>query len=453
MWPQEFVKRGVDSFVKTFWGTSNSNPATHTVPSMPAHNVIATATSSPPAAGTTSTHGVYPGAAYSSPTPAIGNTSLPKHYKQNLQPPKLAQATAGASGNQRFFGRQQPVNPFLNTRPSRPFDFGTLGKNAASATPPSPTESIDIDMTDLTPAPPQVPTPPSSSSSNGGDSRRHVQPKPHAQRRVPPKLDVTSEITIEEDDGTLQEGYLGTWKGIQFFAQDNGAALKCACPLHHLACGHWVTTPKKEDCGLNCHETDFSQAAFLCPTCCASVQNIIDTKMSAKERTKITQAMIAGHEAHVIGYLVELVSKHVELKANITETVICIVRGNHSRECTATETPASAKPESLKDQIRAMTQSKKQRQFKARNTMNAAKKRSPVSTPDDMPSRKKVRSLSPQSDGEALYHSSRLVRKRTGERAVNAPTGREKRVLMGMPGDANDIPRWDPRADFIPFNA
>ena len=107
-------------------------------------------------------------------------------------------------------------------------------------------------------------TPQSPTSS---DARVKLQPREQRERHVinRPKRDLAAEITHEKDYGNLPEGYLGTWNRMRFYSPEIDIPCEIVDArglLHHLSCGHWVTTDERKPCGLNCHDPDFQNPPF-----------------------------------------------------------------------------------------------------------------------------------------------------------------------------------------------
>jgi hypothetical protein len=210
--------------------------------------------------------------------------------------------------------------------------------------------------------------------------RPKLQPKGQMKRRTVnrPKHDYAAEITYEEDDGDLPEGYLGTWNRMRFYSPeiDMPCRFDAACGLlHHLSCGHWVATNEKVQCGLNCHTPNFGAAPFNCPTCHQAVQNLIENQLSQKEKARVNQARNVGNETYLIGFLVEFVSKHIKMKANVTETVISIVREcNHERSCNVAVPPNIASRHSLERQVKQYYERKAERKLAMQNPPSSIKR-------------------------------------------------------------------------------
>ena len=285
--------------------------------------------------------------------------------------------------------------------------FVSVSPSVTSST--SPTGTVDIDMTDgestrestppATTLPgkrenhtaPSLPHPtvvtgegdqglPASSTST--DARPKLRPKCQRERHVVnhAKRDYAAEITYEEDDGDLPEGYLGTWNRMRFYSPEIDMPCRygdASSLLHHLSCGHWVTTDEKLPCGLNCHNPDFDVAPFSCPTCHQAVEDVIKNQLSEKEKARVDQAKSSGHEIYLVGFLVEFVSKRIKMKANITETVISFVReSKHGRNCQVADLPKTASSPSLERQVKQYYERKAEKELAAQNPPTATKRKS-----------------------------------------------------------------------------
>lgn len=128
---------------------------------------------------------------------------------------------------------------------------------------------------------------------------------------------------------------------MRFYDPEINLPCKGAGLLHHLTCGHWVSTDKHIECGANCYDLQPTNSVpFNCPTCQPTVLNIIETQLSAKEKEKVMLHKNAQNELYLVGLLVEFVSKRTKTKANITKTIMDIVRrGNVGRDCRAADAP------------------------------------------------------------------------------------------------------------------
>ena len=99
------------------------------------------------------------------------------------------------------------------------------------------------------------------------------------------------------------------------------------------------------------------------------------THLSGKDRARVEQAESGGHEAHIVGYVVGLISKHIKIKANVTETVISIVRGGkYERACRVADPPKVASNASLEQQVKTYYERKAEKELAAQNTPAATKR-------------------------------------------------------------------------------
>ncbi|KAF2683584.1 hypothetical protein K458DRAFT_418568 [Lentithecium fluviatile CBS 122367] len=231
-------------------------------------------------------------------------------------------------------------------------------------------------------------------SSAGSKIRHKLQPKSQHERCTtsPQERNYATEITYEEDDGSLPEGYLGTWKRARFYSPDYGVHLPCSDGRPHLSCNHWVTTDENTPCGLNCHDPYFEIEPFTCPKCYDAMQDVIENQLSAKEKAKVEQAINAGQETFLVGYLVEFVKHRVIMTGNVTETVISIVRmGKHKRHCRVTDPPENASSAPLEQQVREYYAWKAAREFAAQNPTNTTKRKLPAEHDDPIIKRPKHR--------------------------------------------------------------
>ncbi|CAI6336452.1 unnamed protein product [Periconia digitata] len=83
---------------------------------------------------------------------------------------------------------------------------------------------------------------------------------------IPPTVNLATEIQFEDDDGTLPTGYVGTWRSIRLTISSNNPGPQCSSKVHHLTCGHVVSTSQAAPCGINCRRKDLSYAEFSCPS-------------------------------------------------------------------------------------------------------------------------------------------------------------------------------------------
>ncbi|KAF2241268.1 hypothetical protein BU26DRAFT_611103 [Trematosphaeria pertusa] len=333
-----------------------------------------------------------------------------------------------------------------------------------------------------------------TSTPDADTTRPKLQPKRQQDRHVTPRLkcDIAAEIIMEDDDGTLPERYLGTWQGIRFHSPDYAATACNGSGLHHLVCGHFVTSDSP--CGLNCCTPSFDVGPFNCPQCRDTVLTVIKKQLSDAEKAKLEAAAKAKHEPYAVSYLVECVSRRVELKANVTETVMSILRPkSYGRKCEEAESP-NLRMGDIARQIADMLVYGAEKEFARENTpiphekrkaveeeielevtsdKHTGKKRKPnpdthhnplptekrgrkrtseTQTTDAhlRPRTKKIKTTPPVQNGEASYQSPPpsavrpLARKRHSESDNDAADANKRsRLTAAQKEDGNATAMWD----------
>ncbi|KAH7066595.1 hypothetical protein BKA63DRAFT_522765, partial [Paraphoma chrysanthemicola] len=102
---------------------------------------------------------------------------------------------------------------------------------------------------------------------------------------------------------------------------------------HYLICGHEVIS--KEPCGANCKKPQHNVPAFDCSQCRDIANEILNSKVTNEEHTKMTFYRNIGHPL-AMPLCVEYIAKHLpEHPGGIAETVMCILNPDYGRECLA----------------------------------------------------------------------------------------------------------------------
>lgn len=211
-----------------------------------------------------------------------------------------------------------------------------------------------------------------------------LQPQRQEQRYRPyrVKRSFSAEVIMEEDDGTLPEGYLGTHGNIQYYAPKVDTAHTCGdIGLHELVCGHWIMHISKLNeprlpCGLNCTKPNINVPAFNCPQCEKIIMNILENQLTGIMKQKLDSAQKAGNELFLISYIVEVVAACKIIEANITETVMAIIDKNYGRKCTEAAPPEPIRYLSPAEMAQAVHESRMRKEFAKNNTLSEPIKRS-----------------------------------------------------------------------------
>ncbi|PVH95856.1 hypothetical protein DM02DRAFT_659769 [Periconia macrospinosa] len=151
----------------------------------------------------------------SSAPPAYGASRFPP-FGSSRTPPLNPWATKPLAAP--VFSSSLPVGslpgPALGS-PWNPNTHNTFATSWTSSSSGRNGESPDVEMVD---SPPESPT------------VEMVDSPPES-----PTVDLSSELHIEADDGTLPEGYIGTCRGIRFTLPDITSEPQCSSQLHLLA--------------------------------------------------------------------------------------------------------------------------------------------------------------------------------------------------------------------------
>ncbi|KAJ4334620.1 hypothetical protein N0V95_009125 [Ascochyta clinopodiicola] len=222
------------------------------------------------------------------------------------------------------------------------------------------------------------------------DERCKLVPKRQQDRLPGPasstsKRDFASEIAIEKatDTHPLPEGYLGTWRGFQFFSPSlyHNGSCGTEAGLHRLTCGHWVES--SGPCGVNCKSSVYKNEAFICGRCRDDVKNVLDHELSADEREKLGHAR-EGYHVFYVALVVELVIKHKTMKANVTETVMGVLDG-YGRTSVPSRGPKEPESVSFEETIREIQLLHEQKEFEAKNPLVRHEKRVHTETDQSEP--------------------------------------------------------------------
>jgi hypothetical protein len=288
-------------------------------------------------------------------------------------------------------------------------------------------------------------TPPSSDSGaeSGSPKRAKREPVSQKDRQVPtkPKRDYAAEVEIEEDDGTLPEGYSGTVNGIRYYQPQNTAQFRCGDGgTHELACGHWIndgtwktSEPIVPDspCGLNCKTPSFDATAFACPECTKTVEDILANDLTPLEKQKLDQAKKGGHEFFIIAYITEFVTKRNKLTEGITEIIMALAKPDYGRKCSKAIPipPDPIKFYSPAEWLEIMDKYRQREAFKKANAQAQGQKRKAAEAPstfDDVFNPKRVATAPRVTFGKPSFMVppphvvGALVRKRKAATAIDA---------------------------------
>lgn len=250
--------------------------------------------------------------------------------------------------------------------------------------------------------------------------------------------------------------------------------------LHELACGHWIMDSSKLGepglpCGLNCAKPAFDDASpFICPQCRKIIIDILESDLAEVEKEKIKKAQQGGHDVFAIGFIVESVSKRGKLQANVTETVMSIVKNGYGRKCSQAAAPEPITFMTAEEMAKEYEKAKKDKTFDEAHTLNKPVKRLAPLRDDISPTSKKQKMKQQpaqetteqgQKGGSASDEISNLeraatttppnnvgpiVRKRDLSTVIDENTNRhsKKGKVMGgkMYTDEDGIAAWDSRA-------
>jgi hypothetical protein len=182
----------------------------------------------------------------------------------------------------------------------------------------------------------------------------------HARR------DAAAEITHGGDDGSLREGYLGTWKSLRFYNTDVDRPGPRTGHLHHLSCGHWIGTEERTACGPNCRNPELNDMApFNCAQCYSDILGIMVNELSVHDKEKAEHCR-PTNDSYLIRVLVEFISKRTKTKANVAETVVNIVKqGKYGRACNAIDAPTTGSDYSLERQVLQYYEHQAEKKFAA----------------------------------------------------------------------------------------
>lgn len=482
------------SFLSSIWGVFKAKPAPADSSSSSSFSPISASQASVSNSSTFAPNSSCPAVASAPSQQSLSNKSQP--VPSSTSQPAASVAASPILSNA-FASRSGIANiPTPDTSIFGPRIFTTFAPNPA----PAP----ELEMTDA--ALETNPTPPTTSPQDTeskipirskAGSRPTITPFPQAKRRLPshPKRDINAEITIEEDDGTLPEGYSGTWNGMRFY--DMKATPACGSGIHYLCCGHYIhdgTTLKQllhdqvQPCGLNCMKPNFSNTPFNCPQCCAAIKDTIENKLSDVEKAKLAQAQKQGANEYVVGFLIEFAAKHVKLSGNITETVQALLDDSIGRKCKAADAPEPVANMPLDEMVQAIYDKRERDAFKKANTFKKTSKRKDAPIPEPKPEQQQAKNPRVHYYAESyeeLFHPKRtcltppiefgtasfrappanavgaLFRKRdldvytassssssSSSNSSNSPrTSPMKKIRLGgsVAGDGNDPPRWEMR--------
>jgi hypothetical protein len=272
--------------------------------------------------------------------------------------------------------------------PSIPAASHIQNKLQPPTSPAPKVEMTDAESTSLL-TPPNSPPVHGAPNNHADGTRRFdlksdrptIKPVTYANRKHSnyQKPDVSPEIEIEADDGTLPEGYIGTHNGARVYIPPFNPDHCGVSGYHKLICGHWIDDgmitldPVRKPCGLNCHKPSFDAPAFNCPQCYKAITDIIDNKLNKTEKLKLDAAKKAQDATFILAYTIEFATKYSPTKINITETILSITNPGHGRACTETTSPHTYM--SVKEMAEKLHAMHARDDFIAHNKLNNGSKR------------------------------------------------------------------------------
>ncbi|KAF2652945.1 hypothetical protein K491DRAFT_27799 [Lophiostoma macrostomum CBS 122681] len=299
-------------------------------------------------------------------------------------------------------------------------------------------------------------------------TRQPVRREDRRQHAAGPKQDTAEDIDIvmEQDDGTLPEGYTGTYNGIRTYDLKVDDSVTCGTHGHHeLQCGHWVLDTSKIGepglpCGLNCKDPVFDTAPFNCPECYKTIMGVLDTQLTGLEKEKLERAKASGQGIWVASYITEYVTRRLPSLNCISETVMAIVKTDYARKCNAAPAPEPIKFMDPAEMLQKINEKKKREAFAKQSENVRGKKRicSPAKTFEEVFRPKRVQLVPPVQFGDASFAAppspvvGAMMRKRQLSTKIDDEVivRQVKRCTIedkGIPSQAIDIPRWDARLD------
>ncbi|KAF2271620.1 uncharacterized protein EI97DRAFT_471050 [Westerdykella ornata] len=306
------------------------------------------------------------------------------------------------------------------------------GINASTTTNGAPAASFTSPTTSVT-------------NENGSIStRRMLRPVPLMNRRHANRSqrDFSADILMEDDEGGLREGYLGTYGNIQYFQpQATDIALPCgANGLHQLACGHWIMDTSRLGepglpCGLNCMKPSFNAKPFHCAQCERIVQHIYFNELTEDEHRKIVTAQQAGQQAFLVAYVTEFVAKRTQLNGGLTETIMSIVnRDEYARPCLEASPPEPVKYMTPAEMWGEIDKRKRIEAFMKNNALVGGQKRVPLMAPNAAYNAKRVALAPPVSFGTPSWehHAGSFVGPIIRERRTEDDGGSMPRKRIKM---------------------
>lgn len=220
---------------------------------------------------------------------------------------------------------------------------------------------------------------PNKHTEDPSHQRRKLTPKRQMERKVKktsPKYPGKFEVMFEKstDDDPLPEGYLYTYRDIRYVKTSMNLTGSCGAAqgLHRLICGHWISTPTPQPCGVSCYSPLYENESFRCTECCDMVRIIINTKLTAPERAKLAHAR-SGLRIFYIALAVEYVAKHAPTMGGLTEAVLHAL-DHTGRSCERPDGPADYEVD-IEQTVRETRQRAKQERFKAESTLMRREKR------------------------------------------------------------------------------
>ncbi|KAF2119854.1 hypothetical protein BDV96DRAFT_628472 [Lophiotrema nucula] len=197
------------------------------------------------------------------------------------------------------------------------------------------------------------------------------------------KEEIEAKIFMEEDDGTLPDGYIGTYEDVRYYHLPQPPHDCGSNNLHELVCKHYVSAPSSSSCGLNCKTPNINVEAFKCRECHDLVMSILHNELSDTQKQKIETAAAAGRHLFVIGFCVEFVTNWVAKRGKemhgVAETVMGVLQFDYGRNCDKATAP-EVKFSSIVEQIQLRDEYRVRKKFERQHAGASGTKREETAT-------------------------------------------------------------------------
>ncbi|KAF2749413.1 hypothetical protein M011DRAFT_475509 [Sporormia fimetaria CBS 119925] len=220
---------------------------------------------------------------------------------------------------------------------------------------------------------------------------------------------------MEEDDGTLPEGYVGTVDNIQYYQLPSTVPQKCNTHgQHKLLCGHWIyDTSKLGDpglpCGTNCIEPVLKNPPFQCPTCAGKAAHIVENGLTEPESARLKHAHQKSQFNFIVAYITECVMKRGEIPAGVSEIVTSLMQPNYARKCTQAAAPEPVKFMTPAELLEGLEKSRRERALRREKEKVKGGKRSESPVTESGGKSKRPMREQARGDGVAAWCSVRPV--------------------------------------------